>query len=542
MRGLTPLLTCFYIITTSLAASISSLNAPLAFLDNGTFVGKHNGSADCYLGIPYAEPPARYRQAEPNHPYTGVHDATQFGFSCPGIQDSSSGSPYMTPLFNVLEAKFPGIENSTNPMNEDCLTANIWTPKGAGPGDSHPVVVFLYLGAFVYGGSSSYNGGFIVERSVQIGKPIVYVSINYRVAAFGFLPGEESRNAGVTNLGMRDQRQALRWIKRYIQNFGGDPNRVTIWGINAGAESVGCQMLANNGDTEGLFTGAVMQSGFPLPMNTYAQLQSSYDTLVNATNCTGHSDTLDCLRHVPYDDFYQAMLLVPTEDRLSGWQAIVDYDFIQGQPPSRMKAGLIARIPYIVADTDDEGTETAFFLPNITTDEEVADYVQQLALPGISDEQTAQVLELYPSDPAKGSPFGTGDANQVTPQFKRLSALIGDIEFHGWRRYFLNTTSDFQHGYSYVSKFYKDLEGVGSGTASDLPFLYGRGPLTDYLINFVREGTPNNGTAVYWPRWTKSSPQILSIANDSQPVEILEDTFRKEAIDLVVSLNLQHPE
>lgn len=76
-------------------------------------------------------------------------------------------------------------------------------------------------------------------------------------------------------------------------------------------------MIANGGDAEGLFSGAFMQSGFPLPLNNYTQLQSTYDTLVNGTNCTGQSDTLECLRQLPYEVLYEAMLVVPTEDRLS---------------------------------------------------------------------------------------------------------------------------------------------------------------------------------------------------------------------------------
>ena len=76
-------------------------------------------------------------------------------------------------------------------------------------------------------------------------------------------------------------------------------------------------MLTNNGDTEGLFSGAVMQSGFPLPLNNYTQLQSTYDALVNATNCTTASDTLDCLRQLPFETLYNGMINLPLEQRTS---------------------------------------------------------------------------------------------------------------------------------------------------------------------------------------------------------------------------------
>ncbi|KAJ7207637.1 Carboxylesterase family-domain-containing protein, partial [Mycena pura] len=72
--------------------------------------------------------------------------------------------------------------------------------------------------------------------------------------------------AGVGNLGLQDQREAMRWVQKYISNFGGDPSKVTIWGESSGAISVAMHMLANDGDTEGLFRAAFMQSGSPVPV------------------------------------------------------------------------------------------------------------------------------------------------------------------------------------------------------------------------------------------------------------------------------------
>lgn len=99
------------------------------------------------------------------------------------------------------------------------------------------------------GGSNDqrYNLSFIVNNSVAMNTPMLGVSIQYRLSAWGFLGGKEALDGGATNLGFRDQRLALHWIQENIAAFGGDPSKVTIWGESAGGQSVGAQFLAYNG-------------------------------------------------------------------------------------------------------------------------------------------------------------------------------------------------------------------------------------------------------------------------------------------------------
>jgi carboxylesterase type B len=92
-----------------------------------------------------------------------------------------------------------------------------------------------------------YNLSFIVQNSVEIGKPMIGVSIQYRLSGWGFLGGKQALDGGATNLGLRDQRLALHWIHENIVAFGGDPAKVTIWGESAGGQSVGAQILTYNG-------------------------------------------------------------------------------------------------------------------------------------------------------------------------------------------------------------------------------------------------------------------------------------------------------
>lgn len=99
-----------------------------------------------------------------------------------------------------------------------------------------------------------YNLSFLVQNSVDLDTPVIGVSFNYRLSAFGFLCGSEALEAGIANNGFRDQRLALRWINENIGSFGGDPSKVTIWGESSGAESVSAQVLAYNGKTRPLYS------------------------------------------------------------------------------------------------------------------------------------------------------------------------------------------------------------------------------------------------------------------------------------------------
>jgi carboxylesterase type B len=119
-----------------------------------------------------------------------------------------------------------------------------------------------YAGFFAGGvADPRYNTSYLVNASIAMGKPMIAVSFNYRLAGWGFLASKEVVNANASNIALFDQRLALQWIQENIGAFGGDPRKVTIVGESAGAFSVGYHLLANEGDNEGLFRAAVMESG-----------------------------------------------------------------------------------------------------------------------------------------------------------------------------------------------------------------------------------------------------------------------------------------
>ena len=215
--------------------------------DNGTFVGSRKDGVKSFKGIPYAKPPVgslRWKPPVDAEPGDGIYEAYYFGKS--GIQteaETERASLYL--------------------QGEDCLTLNIWTQEGRDPeeAEKRAVMVFFPGGGYGWGGTADpiYDG----QNFVRAHGDIVLVTVNYRIGLMGFMDfsevegGEEFSGSG--NLGLLDQICALRWVRRNIARFGGDPDNVTIFGESAGASSVSFIPLID--EAKGLFRRAIAQSG-----------------------------------------------------------------------------------------------------------------------------------------------------------------------------------------------------------------------------------------------------------------------------------------
>ncbi|KAI0754515.1 carotenoid ester lipase precursor [Daedaleopsis nitida] len=541
-----PLLLLSLAASAVLAVPTDKRGFPTVQLDNGTFIGISDGDVNKFLGIPFGKAPVgdlRFNLPEPVDPYTGIQTATAYGPACPQQAfDSSvlSGLPKDTVDFIVN-----GFYNIVSPSDEDCLSINIVVPAGTKPNAKLPVAVWIFGGGFEIGGTNTYDGGIVVQRSVALGEPVIFVSMNYRVSAYGFLASQEVQNAGVGNLGLQDQRLALRWIQKHISAFGGDPTKVTIWGESSGAISVALQMVTNGGNTEGLFRGAFMQSGSPIPVGDLNHGQGDYDAIVAQTGCSGASDTLQCLRHVPFETLKKAVDKSPgifsfRALRLT-WLPRMDGKFLTDWPQKLVQKGQVAKIPFVNGDCDDEGTLFSLSLRNITTDHALEGYMRGNYLPDISQTDMASMLALYPDDTAAGSPFGTGLENALTPQFKRVAAIQGDLVFQAPRRFFLQHTSGKQPTWAFLNKRLKGLPVLGSAHATDLLNVFGGGDMTDYLINFVNRLDPNGPTGIPWPQYTTSAPKLLTFLDGATPLAITDDDYRVDAMKLLTKVSLEFP-
>ncbi|EMD35624.1 hypothetical protein CERSUDRAFT_157488 [Gelatoporia subvermispora B] len=533
--------------TLSLRGSSSPLAAPTVSLDQGVFTGKTSNNVDQYLGISYAQPPVgdlRFQIPHPNDPYNGTYDATQFGSSCPGngiapnISAILAASSLLAPIVAELGALFPS--------PTVLLSLNVYVPTGTVADASLPVVA-VKLGAFQTGSPSSYPGANIVQRSMQLGKPIIYVSMNYRClishTAFGFFASQEVMDAKVGNLGLRDQRQALRWIQQYISLFGGDPTQVTIWGESAGSWSVALQMVTNGGNTEGLFRAAFLESGSALSFGSVVEEQGSYEALVTAAGCAGAIDTLQCLREVSYSTLQSAITSTQAafaQAQNVPWQPRIDGDFLVDSGANLVQQGSVANVPFISGDCDDEGTIFGIDQLNVTTSSQLAAWLPVI-LHGISQDDINTILETYSDDITQGSPFNTGILNAVTPEYKRISALQGDLVFQAPRRLMLQLRSGLQPTWSYLYKRMKSTPVLGAAHTFDLLDIYGPGDMTDYLVHFVTDLDPNNSTGIFWPQYTVASPQLLTFVDSAPSLEITQDTYRQDAIALMGTLGRKYP-
>ena len=210
----------------------------------GTVRGLAERGVAVFRGIPFARPPVgplRFGPPAPLEPWTGARDATRFGPS------ASQNGALIGPVMSL------GIGRT----GEDCLYLNVWTP-GADR-RRRPVLVWIHGGAFVLGAGSQmlYDGSALARRG-----DVVIVTINYRLGAFGFLRLRDRfgpRLPATGNEGLLDQVAALEWVRDEIEAFGGDPDRVTIFGESAGAMS--CATLLAVPRARGLFHRVILQSG-----------------------------------------------------------------------------------------------------------------------------------------------------------------------------------------------------------------------------------------------------------------------------------------
>ncbi len=455
-----------------LAALLASpVAAQQVAIDGGAVVGATTEGVAAFKGIPYAAPPVgalRWNAPAPAQPWSAPRDAASYGPDC-------------------MQNPLPGIQPGSRPMNEDCLTLNVWTPKPA-KGAKLPVMVWIHGGGFV-GGSGTLpetDGGLLAKRDV------VVVSFNYRLGRFGFFVHPALGKDG--NWGLMDQIAALKWVQRNIAAFGGDPAKVTIFGESAGGESV--SRLMASPAAKGLFARAIVASGggrddWP----TLAEAQAKghvFGTRAGAADAAA-------LRALPADKVLGGLALMSKEeDRYSG--PMTDGTIVPAGAETIFAEGKQARIPYIIGSNDDElGFIPAPFRAMVNGPVEKA-----------LGAAAATVKAAYANEDEANRRLG-GDAIFTEP-----ALAFGLLQARA-------ATPTFLYRFGYVAEGQRKPD-VGAVHASDVAFQFGNLPadataadraaakqLGDYWTNFAKTGDPNGSGLPVWSRLDPAAPQLLSM-------------------------------
>ncbi|KAJ1301999.1 hypothetical protein OPQ81_000834 [Rhizoctonia solani] len=399
--------------------------------------------------------------------------------------------------------------------------------------------------------------------------------MNYRVGIYGFPPGQAVYDAGGRNLGFQDQRLALQWVHNNIKYFGGDPNKVTVFGTSAGAISAGIQTLYNEGKASELFRGMILESGPPETIHAFKPSdpvrEAAFQFIVNATGCSNDSSSFQCVQNAPADilsqanedvlalePYYKANFPAPT---IFGPTWAPEDEFITKPIHELLHSGKFARVPFISGAQLDEGP---IFVDgpatNISSDQDIINWLTA-SFPGlyfgISNVTAVQaLLKLYPTSLAAGSPYGTGNETfGKGAQYKRFGSLFGDLLFQAPRRDHLNSATKFGvRSWSYILKEssldYAPEYGIAHG--GDIPFVFqtlkvehpSAPPaaielmemISNYWINFAYSLDPNIGV-VKLPPWPQYGGGMNALQLLGSNVTTIKDTDRIKATDFIIEGN-----
>ena len=267
--------------------------------------------------------------------------------------------------------------------------------------------------------------------------------------------------------------------------------------------------------------------------------------VVAAAGCAGASETLACLREVDYTTFLNAANSVP--GILSYYTVNLSYlprpdgTVLTQSPDVLVQSGKYAKVPFIVGDQEDEGTLFGLFTSNISTTEQVSEYFNSIFFHHASKATIDELVATYQTTTDDGSPFRTALLNNWYPQFKRVSAIIGDLTFTLTRRLFLEVSASVSPdvpSWSYLASYDYGTALLGTFHASDLlQVFYGTLPnnaaasIRGYYLSFIYDLDPNsNNTLSDWPQWSEDQQLVQFNALDNG---YLADDFRSDTYDFL---------
>ncbi len=511
------------VVSVAAAQTTRSTSAPRVTLDVGVIEGEYTGlgrNEAAFKGIPFAAPPVgtlRWKPPEPVARWAGVRAAREFAPIC-------AQHLYSLEYFSDISSRVGGRVSTPHAMStsEDCLYLNVWTTH-LGASKHVPVMVWVHGGGNNggWGTQGTTDGKFLAHKGV------VLVMIEYRVGALGFLADSalsaESPNHSSGNYGLLDQIAALRWVKRNIAAFGGDPSRVTIFGQSSGALDVTCLTMSPLA-TE-LFSRVISESGActgPFPQlghavtstGEYEAAESNGRRLAADLGLAHARDRLGAMRAVSADRIVAATFADPAIVR----DVIVDGWVIPEQPDRVLAEGRQQSVALLIGSNADEYRTLArsFSVKSMT------DYpVRLLAALGSSEPLRAFLPNLLNAYPAAD-----------TTQAERQLFEVNTDGFGSSARYFARAMlrSGQRNVYMYYFTHVIPTPGgvkLGAFHTGEMPFVFGsdngwprapgdialRDAISGYWVHFATTGSPNRMDLPAWPRYDRASDRYLELGD-----------------------------
>lgn len=409
---------------------------------------------------------------------------------------------------NLTEADLDRMNNSLTaatlpPMDprttEDCLFLDVLTPKSVydnkdkNQGKGAPVLVWVYGGGYVAGDKSTYEPPGLIYRSEQGGRePIVFVAMNYRVGAFGWLAGPTLQSNGSANNGLLDQRAAFEWVQQNIHLFGGDKGRVTVLGESAGGGSIMHHLTAYGGRDDPPFQQAIPQSAAWQPLVSNAQNDATLAEFLRLLNV----GTIDEARKLPSDQLITANALQVGK---AGYGAFVygpavDGSYVPQLPGQLLLEGKFNKgIKVMTGKNSNEGL--SFANPFIANDTVLRSYIESF-LP-TSHPSVLDYIQntLYPPAPVSDGSLS------YTDEYHRLAAIVAEAVFQ-CNSYYIDTAyAPMNQSYGYYFEIPPGIHG------EDIVYTFYNNEgfdfselllnttvavaLQDYITTFAQSGAPS---------------------------------------------------
>ena len=520
----------------------TSSKAPRVTIDCGVLEGSwmHTpGKSDIatFLGVPFAKPPVgelRWRAPEPPDSWAEVRQAKSFGPAC--SQPVMGEDGFRSMIAEAFEVDIP--EPLPLDYSEDCLYLNVYS-ESLDPQKRRPVMVWIHGGSFQFGSGASYDPQHLVRKGVVI------VTINYRLGALGFLAhpelSAESAHGVSGNYGQLDQIESLKWVKRNIAVFGGDPDNVTIFGESAGGQAVTQLMVSP--PAAGLFHRAISESGIGLQVHMLLRkpgvVPFSAESRGEAFAKTVGAQDLAALRRMDVDSLVKAAAVFPgvTGPIIDGY-ALVEH------PAQSFREAHVHPVPFMLGSNGEEGTALYWGSPMVEIPPPVDSTEKyRAAIRQVFTSDADRVLALYPAANEKEMLASSKD-------------MLGDSLFGAQAHYVarhLALAGQAPYLYFFTRKpAGRAGEILGAFHASEISYVFGTnvlgmlteddlkmsGTMMDYWVQFARTGDPNGSNRPPWTPFDVGRNQYMEFGR----VAAMADVSRMEKYALLEAFFDRYPE